>query len=450
MVSEDKLLFFLKLQKFILEVEDLNILVPNLLIKIFKEASEINAQYIFVAAFFIDEANRLKQQYFYDQQQTKSLVLKPQSLFVLGSKWENELIWGHIYATSEVGELVDQSYSQFSMLGSLVISPIHLNKKLAGAVIFGISNENQTSAVLSAENELVYQILSNLISSAYRLQDIQTSLTQVTQEVYKVNLQLHQLDKLKDDFVSVASHELRTPMTAIRSYAWMALNRPDVPLSDKLKRYLSRTLLSTERLINLVNDMLNISRIESGRVEILPKVFDIKTLVADVMNEVFARAKERNLNLRVEHTQVPQVFADPDKVHQVLLNLVGNALKFTPVNGAVTVSFFSDGKVVEISVKDSGVGIAKEDLPRLFKKFGRLDNSYVAIATSEGTGLGLYISKSLIELMKGTIIVRSEGVGKGATFTFSLPAATEEVLKEADKYTIKAKGEAKLLEPAAV
>ncbi len=276
---------------------------------------------------------------------------------------------------------------------------------------------------------------------------LQGKITQATQDLRVVNAKLQQLDQLKDDFVSIASHELRTPMTVIRSYAWMALNRSDIPLSDKLKRYLERMFLSTERLINLVNDMLNISRIESGKIEIVPRIFDIAALSSDVFLEVGLKAKEKNLNLKVEYAKIPKVFSDPDKVHQVLLNLVGNAVKFTPEGGLITVSFFSDGNTVETSIKDNGVGIAADEQQALFKKFGRLDNSYTAAAVSGGTGLGLYICKSLVELMGGRIWVKSEGVGKGATFTFLLPAATNQTLAHPEVYTKQVKGEVKLLEP---
>lgn len=268
-----------------------------------------------------------------------------------------------------------------------------------------------------------------------------------TKDLQVANTKLKELDKLKDDFVSVASHELRTPMTAIKSYLWMALKKPDAPLSEKMNKYLSRAYISTERLINLVNDMLNVSRIEAGTIEIRPSLFDIQSLVEDVISEVKPKADEKMIRLEVVKTQVPQIFADPDKVHQVLLNLLGNSLKFTHADGVISTSFFSDGRVVEISVKDNGVGISKDDLSRLFQKFGRLDNSYVAAATSGGTGLGLFISKSLVELMGGKIWASSEGLGKGTTFTFALPVATPEVLSQAERYTKKVVGEVKQLEP---
>lgn len=264
------------------------------------------------------------------------------------------------------------------------------------------------------------------------------SLTALTLENTKVNQQLRdalnllavanqklkQLDRLKDDFVSIASHELRTPMTAIRSYAWMALHRSDVSLSATLEKYLARILLSTERSINLVNDLLNVSRIESGRVEINPEPVDLLSLVRDIVDEVYySKSQEKNIRFAVSNQQVPRVLADPEKLREVFLNLTGNALKFTPAGGKITFNFLSDGKTVDISVSDTGVGISKDDMSKLFHKFSRLDNSYTSAATAGGSGLGLYISKSLVELMHGKIKVYSEGLNKGTTFNVNLPAA---------------------------
>lgn len=326
-----------------------------------------------------------------------------------------------------------------------MVYPVYAREKPIGSLIFSMVKDY--SEVTEEEKDLLGGF-ADLVGLAVQNSMLYSSLHKTTKELQDANKKLEELDMLKDDFVSIASHELRTPMTAIRSYAWMALNRPDVTLTERMKKYLSRVLSSTERLINLVNDMLNISRIESGRIDITPEVFDLKLLVEEVFSEVEPKAREKNLNLQIFSDNIPKVFADQDKVHQILLNLIGNALKFTPENGAITVSFFSDGKVVETSVKDNGVGISAEDLQNLFKKFGRLDSSYVAAATSGGTGLGLYITKSLIELMKGKIWVNSEGPGKGSVFTFSLPAATPQVLAQPHVYSFKAQGEAKQLEPA--
>lgn len=245
-----------------------------------------------------------------------------------------------------------------------------------------------------------------------------------TADLQEANRRLKALDHLKDDFVSVASHELRTPMAAIRSYAWMALHRSDVPLSKTLEKYLARILLSTERLINLVDDMLNVSRIESGRMEVHPEPVDLIPLIKDIIDEVYySKSEEKNIQFVISDKPVPKVLADPERLREVFLNLVGNSLKFTPQGGKIAFDFFISGSVVETSVKDSGVGISPTDIPKLFHKFERLDTNYTAAATSGGTGLGLYISKHLIELMHGRIWVSSEGLNKGTTFTVSLPAA---------------------------
>jgi signal transduction histidine kinase len=177
---------------------------------------------------------------------------------------------------------------------------------------------------------------------------------------------------------------------------------------------------------------------------------DLQNLVGEVMVEIDAKAKEKNLHVQVGTTPIPKVFADPNKVHQILLNLLGNALKFTKDSGTISISYFNDGYSVEVSIHDDGIRISSEDLPRLFKKSSRLDNSYVAASSTGGTGLGLFICKSLVEMMKGKIWAKSDGVNKGTTFVFSLPSATPQVLKEAEKYHYKPDGEARLLEPVAI
>ncbi|MBI2596478.1 hypothetical protein HYW46_07155 [Candidatus Daviesbacteria bacterium] len=339
-----------------------------------------------------------------------------------------------------------------------VVEPLYSESHDIGLLVLG---EKLSGDLYTPEDIRVLEILAPevavAIQNARSYEEIrrfnvilQGKVAQATSSLSIANDKLQELDKLKDDFVSVASHELRTPMTAIRSYAWMALHKSDIPLSDRLKKYLDRTITSTERLIKLVNDMLNISRIESGRVEILPEVFNIQTFVSDIFMEVGVRAKEKNLLLKIIYSTIPKVFADRDKVHQVLLNLIGNSIKFTPDAGIITVSFFSDGNSIETSIEDTGIGLDSGDLPSLFKKFSRLDNSYISSAASGGTGLGLYICKNLIELMGGKIWAKSDGIGKGAIFTFSLPVATNNILANSQNFIKKVNGGARMLEPVAI
>lgn len=242
------------------------------------------------------------------------------------------------------------------------------------------------------------------------------------QEIQLANEKLKALDKLKDEFVSLASHELRTPMTAIKSYLWMALAGKGGPLSEKQKYYLDRAYTSTDRLIKLVNEMLNVSRIESGRITLEQKEVDINTLTDDVIADVAPRAQELGIKLEVQHiASLPHLYVDENKIKEVFINLIGNALKFTPQNGTITISFLLAGKMVEVSVADDGKGIAPQDVSKLFQKFGKIDNDYLTIQNVQGTGLGLYISKAITQLHGGNMWVHSDGIGKGSTFTFSLP-----------------------------
>lgn len=422
-----------------------NFLLPQILLQLLS----IGINYDFVDVIFIGDKPRVNQSFFADSSFLTTKVDLPPTIINVelllddSNDWEKELLWGRLFVTSDL-TLLSKSLPQIK---TLVLSPVMRANNLIGVLTLG--TQRKAEFLADEEKELI-MVITNLLNFAFKIHDTEITLSQVTQEVYKMNTRLHDLDKLKDDFVSIASHELRTPMTAIRSYAWMALHKSDVPLSDKLKKYLERTLISTERLINLINDMLNVSRIESGRIEITPQAFDIQNLVGEILIEIDAKAREKNLQIENRNAQLPKVFADPNKTHQVLLNLLGNALKFTPENGKIAISYFSDGKDIQVSISDNGVGISKDNVTRLFRKFSRLDDSYIAASSTGGTGLGLYICKSLIELMKGTISVKSDGEGKGSTFTFSLPVATPELVGEAEKYHYKPEGEARLLEPVAI
>ncbi len=255
-----------------------------------------------------------------------------------------------------------------------------------------------------------------------------SNLEKTSEQLKLANIKLQQLDRLKDEFVSLASHELRTPMTVIKSYLWMMLDKNNaLSLSEKQRMYIDRAYTSTQRLINLVNDMLNVSRIESGRFTLSIKPLDAAELIGTVHSEMLPKATEQKINLQfVRPLQpLPQVQADPERVEQVLINLVGNALKFTPENGTIRVEIKSNPleRMETISVVDNGKGISREDMTKLFKKFSMVGNNYLQKQNSQGTGLGLYLSKAIIELMGGKIWVESEGEGKGSRFSFTLRTA---------------------------
>ncbi len=336
-----------------------------------------------------------------------------------------------------------------------LVRVLQVEQKIVGLLILGGDSPSKSYSPeqISLLDDLCEEI-SVAVSNARSYDKIKQfnitlsqAVKQATAELEQTNAKLKELDKAKDDFVSIASHELRTPMTAIRSYAWMALHKSDMQLTDKMERYLSRIFISTERSIDLVGDLLSVSRLESGHMMFHYSSFDLVNLLHDVLEELHPKIITKELDIKLIPSQVPAVYGDPEKVQQIYSNLLSNAIKYTPAHGTIEISFFCDGVTVEVSIKDSGVGINREDVPRLFAKFGRLDNSLVASATSGGTGLGLYISKTIVEQMNGSIRVNSEGLGKGATFSFSLPVTTETMLSQAGKYVPITPKEVSLLHP---
>jgi signal transduction histidine kinase len=242
-------------------------------------------------------------------------------------------------------------------------------------------------------------------------------------EISDTNEKLKELDKLKDEFVSIASHELRTPMTIIKGYAWrMLTDEAQDKLSEKNRQRLESIYESTEREIALINDILNVSRIEAGTMEYKPQVFDVVKLTQDIANDMTGSFLDKKIALTVGQGSF-NVKADENNVRQILVNLLTNAFKFTNQDGRITVEFATNEKFVLVSVTDTGVGIQQSDLPKLFTKFGKLDSPLSSTYQSTGTGLGLYLCKKLVEIQGGRIEAESE-VGKGTKFTFSLEKAS--------------------------
>jgi signal transduction histidine kinase len=248
---------------------------------------------------------------------------------------------------------------------------------------------------------------------------LKEEIEKATRELSLANIRLEEVDRLKDDFISVASHDLRTPMNSIKGYLWLILKNKD-ELPEKVRERLRRIYISSERMIALINDMLNISRIESGRIELVPEQLRVCEEVSDVIEELRSQATDRSITLLSDCSCPFDIIADRNKFHEILLNLVNNAIKFTPNAGIVKVTTHDEGTSVRIAIIDSGIGICKEDIPRLFSKFVQLSQVQQTIPNLTGTGLGLYICKKLVGLMNGTIGCESE-IGHGSTFWFTLP-----------------------------
>ncbi len=231
---------------------------------------------------------------------------------------------------------------------------------------------------------------------------------------------IKELERTKDEFLSVASHELRTPMTIIKSYLWMISSEKHGTLTDKQKEYIKKAILSTERMIELINDILSVSRIEQNALHVVINRVELVDTVAELVSDFKVKADEKGLKLTIsnEHNK-HYAYVDTSKLREILVNLVGNSMKFTD-QGEIKIDIRNAGDFIKISIIDTGRGIKQSELERLFHKFGRLDSSYQTVAEAEGTGLGLYIVKLFVDAMGGKIGVFSDGVGKGSTFWFTL------------------------------
>lgn len=256
-------------------------------------------------------------------------------------------------------------------------------------------------------------------------------------ELRRANEELKRLDHLKSDLVSMVSHELRTPLATIKEFTAILADHIAGPVTPDQQEYLRIITANIERLGRIIDDLLDMAKIEAGRILLSKGLVQVEPLLEHVVQSMRPLAESKQITLEL---QLPKnlsgVFADEDKVTQVLINLVSNAIKFTDGPGRVTISVSEQTNEVEFCVTDTGVGIAAEDLPRLFEKFQQF-RRVPGIAGAKGTGLGLAISKRLVELHGGRIWAGS-APGKGSAFSFTLPKYhVEEIFRECLKTGIE-------------
>ncbi len=276
------------------------------------------------------------------------------------------------------------------------------------ALAVGVSERRRAEQALDQLNQTLER----------RIQD-RTSILQTTVE------QLQELDRLKSAFVGIVSHELRTPLTPIKTLVENLLDGVGGSLSEQQHHYLSRIQANADRLTRMLNELLDLSKIEAGKIELRPTVLSIQELIADVLDVLQPLAQQKSITMEVTSLDgIPKVHADRDKLYEVLANLVDNAIKFTPSGGRIQIGTkVLNDRYIRVEVSDTGCGIPEEDLPKIFDKFYRVHS---LSSNHAGAGLGLAIAKGLIELHGGTIGVESTS-GKGSHFYFTVPYATSKV-----------------------
>jgi signal transduction histidine kinase/ActR/RegA family two-component response regulator len=273
------------------------------------------------------------------------------------------------------------------------------------------------------------------IETAGLVREYETGYAQKDREaraLAQVNEELRRLDQLKSEFLAMVSHELRTPLTAIIGYSRLLSRQVHGPLSARQLEHQEAIFRSAQRLSDLINDLLDVSRLEAGRVELSPRPTSVRQVVDQMAAVVAVAARARQIRIdNAVPADLPLVNADPSRLQQILVNLVGNGVKFSSAGGLVRVSAGYQRDQAWVAVEDRGVGIPKEELMRIWDPFYQVEAPMQR--RHGGSGLGLAIVRRLVELHGGVVRAESEGENRGSRFTFTLPVAVEPARAESTR-----------------
>lgn len=330
----------------------------------------------------------------------------------------------HEMFPNTVSERASRAISKMGKIGSFIAFPIIAGQKAYGVAIyyFAIPKEE-----VSPRQREILQVCTNHVAAALENSSLfeQLGMQYKTvehqrKELTVANNRLQALDKTKSEFISIASHQLRTPLTVIKGYLSLILEGTIGTCDTRAMETLQTITGSTDRLVTLVNDLLDISRIERGTMLFEMKPTRLEVLAKDVFDELSNQARSKGLSFTFTGPRpaTPLLLLDPMKLRQSILNLIDNAIKYT-ASGSIEVSVRRVGQEVRFSVKDTGIGMTESTKQNLFQKFNRGEG--VSTVNTDGVGLGLFVAKQIIARHEGTIRAQSDGPGKGSTFSFSLP-----------------------------
>ena len=309
-------------------------------------------------------------------------------------------------------------------IGAEAIVPLDSNKARVGLLILGLKNNGQSynnqdvkvlgigadSLAVSIQNALRFEEISRFNIT------LQDKVDQATHQLRRANEKLKALDESKDDFISMASHQLRTPLTSIKGYISMVLEGDAGKVSPMQHEMLGQAFFSSQRMVYLISDLLNVSRLKTGKFIIERNKVNLATMVAQELDQLKETASARQLTLTHEAPKdFPDLMLDETKTRQVIMNFVDNAIYYTPAGGHINVKLIDNPTSIELRVVDDGIGVSKADQHHLFTKFYRAGNARKA--RPDGTGLGLFMAKKVIIAEEGSLIFES-AEGKGSTFGF--------------------------------
>jgi two-component system, NarL family, sensor histidine kinase BarA len=317
------------------------------------------------------------------------------------------------------------------MLGSwiivryIIVKPVKHLKEVSDAISAGelnVRSEIQTGDEFEDLSHAFNRMLRHLVSMQDQWRKVNADLDRKVDELAQTNMALFESNRLKGDFLATMSHELRTPLNSILGFSDVLLSGDT--LTDKQRRWVSNIQTSGQKLLNLINDILDLAKIEAGKMQVRPENFNLHDICEGLLNMFRPLAEKKNIDLRSQiEPDIPTLRQDITKLQQILQNLLSNAIKFTPEGGRVMLKAEADTKYVTISVMDTGVGVAKEEQELVFQKFRQSGNSLTR--EHAGTGLGLSIVLELCKLLGGEVTLQSE-LGRGSTFTVRLPMLLSE------------------------
>jgi len=318
--------------------------------------------------------------------------------------------------------------NDIEVLGRLVTT---LQYEVAG-VGYMLLGAKRSGEVYSEQDLKVLEIITNelvlAVENALRLEEIekfnvtlQNKIDSATKELKESNEKLLALDEAKDEFVSMASHQLRTPLTSIKGYISMVLEEDAGEINETQKKMLGQAFFSSQRMVYLISDLLNVSRLKTGKFLIEPRPVNLANIVDSELQQLREGAVSKDQTLSfTKPDDFPILNLDDMKIRQVIMNFTDNAMYYTPTGGKITIELKDKKSSIEFTVKDSGIGVPKNEQHKMFTKFYRAENARKA--RPDGTGLGLFMAKKVIVAQGGAIIFNSKE-NKGSTFGFSFPKA---------------------------
>lgn len=320
-----------------------------------------------------------------------------------------------------------QEISRTVAARSFAVVPLLLEGRAQGFLLAGTnppypkvdSGDVELMSILASEVGVAIENLRLYEALKQSYEELEGRVLLRTQELAEANEALVRLNKMKSDFVSAVSHELRTPLTSIKGYTALVRAGKLGPVTQEQSERLEKINRHTDYLTNLISDLLDIARIESGRMGMAIRPMELSRVIDSVLDLLTPQIKEKDLQVEVRlPKKLAAIPADENHLQRVFINLLSNAIRFTPVKGVLTLRAEVEGPVVRVEVSDTGIGMPAADVAQLFTEFFRADNP--VNRERKGTGLGLVLVKRIVEAHGGTISVRSE-VGKGTTFAFTLP-----------------------------